>query len=80
LELPKSALTQLGLYSINDYSIGVKGTQIYLVTTVSKEYINIALNGFAYKPSMERRLNGRIGRSFVHLWGDWYTFEEIEKF
>jgi hypothetical protein len=80
LEPPGQPKMQLGIYPIFDYSIRGEDGSNYFVTCVSPQYINVGLSGFAFKPSMERSSGRTIGRTFRHLWGDWYTFEETENF
>ncbi|HEY9755903.1 MAG TPA: hypothetical protein V6C97_12125 [Oculatellaceae cyanobacterium] len=80
LEEPGPARIQLGIYPIYDYALDENDGAVYLVTTVYQDYINVALDGFAYKPSFERRYKGRVAREFVRLWGDWYAFHELEFF
>jgi hypothetical protein len=78
-EPPGPTRMQLGAYPIYDYAVIGDGAA-YLVTDVDNDFINTDISGFAYRPSREMRYRGRIGRSFLHLWGDWYTFEETEFF
>jgi hypothetical protein len=70
---------QLGIYPLYDWAVDGNGG-VYFVTTVDSPFINTELTGFASKPSHELRLFERIGNSRFHLWGDWYLFNQIEKF
>jgi hypothetical protein len=77
LERSSSPRMHLGIYPVYDFKCD--DGSYYFVTGVSG-YLNVELAGFAYHPSKEERFDGRMSRSFTHLWGDWYGFQETEKF